>query len=71
MPPTDPDGDGTAAVRKLRELADWYRCFAERAGNPAIWDARLRTADDFDAEARRMERRAGIAGCGRLSNPSG
>jgi hypothetical protein len=22
---------------KLRELASWYREFAERAGNPAIW----------------------------------
>jgi hypothetical protein len=28
---------------KLRELAAWYREFAERAGNPAIWEARLRT----------------------------
>jgi len=25
---------------KLRELAAWYREFAERAGNPAIWEAR-------------------------------
>jgi hypothetical protein len=27
---------------KLRELAAWYREFAERAGNPSIWEARLR-----------------------------
>jgi hypothetical protein len=26
--------------RKLRELAGWYRDFAEWAGNPAIWHAR-------------------------------
>jgi len=41
---------------KLRELADWYREFAERAGNPAIWEGRLRTADDLDREAERIER---------------
>jgi hypothetical protein len=41
---------------KLRELAAWYRELAERAGNPAIWEARLRTADDLDLEAERIER---------------
>jgi hypothetical protein len=41
---------------KLRELARWYREFAERAGNPSIWDARLRTAEELEAEARRVER---------------
>ena len=40
---------------KLRELAAWYREYAERAGNPTIWDARLRTAEEFEAEAVRME----------------
>jgi len=25
--------------RRLRELAAWYREFAERAGNPTIWEA--------------------------------
>jgi hypothetical protein len=25
--------------RNLRELAGWYRDFAERAGNPDIWAA--------------------------------
>ena len=44
-----------AAPRRLRELAEWYREFAERAGNPAIWEARLRTAEDLDAEADRLE----------------
>jgi hypothetical protein len=29
---------------ELRELASWYRDFAERAGNPVTWEARLRTA---------------------------
>lgn len=43
---------------KLRELASWYREFAERAGNPVIWEARLRMADDLDEEARRIERAA-------------
>lgn len=40
---------------KLRELASWYREFAERAGNPMIWEARLRTAQDLDKEADRIE----------------
>jgi hypothetical protein len=48
---------GTQGPSKLRELASWYREFADRAGNPAIWDARLRTAADLDAEAERSERR--------------
>ena len=39
----------------LRELAAWYRGFAERAGNPTIWEARLRTAEDLEAEADRIE----------------
>lgn len=42
--------------RKLRELASWYREFAERAANPAIWDGRVRMADDLDEEADRIER---------------
>ena len=41
---------------KLRELASWYRDFAEKAGNPAIWEARLRTAEKLEAEADRVER---------------
>jgi hypothetical protein len=41
---------------KLRELASWYRDFAERAGNPIIWEARLRTAKELEAEADVFER---------------
>jgi hypothetical protein len=41
---------------KLRELASWYREFAERAGNPTIWEGRLRMAEDLDREAERIER---------------
>jgi hypothetical protein len=41
---------------KLRELASWYRDFAERAGNPVIWEARLRTAKELEAEADAVER---------------
>jgi len=43
---------------KLRELAGWYRDLAERAANPAIWEARLLTAEDLEAEAARIERAA-------------
>ena len=40
---------------KLRELASWYRAFAERTGNPVIWEARLHTAEDLEAEAARLD----------------
>jgi len=42
-------------VERLLELASWYREYAERTGNPAIWDARIRTAEDLEAEAARLE----------------
>ena len=42
-------------ARRLRELAAWYREYAERTGNPAIWDARIRTAENLEAEAFRLE----------------
>ena len=45
-------------ARKLRDLAAWYREFAERAGNPWIWDARLRTADKLEKEAALLEKRS-------------
>ena len=45
---------------KLRELACWYRGFAERTGNPTIWEARLRTAEDLEAEADRLDRSGSI-----------
>ena len=41
--------------RRLRELAAWYRVFAERAGNPVIWEARLRTAAELEQEADLLE----------------
>ena len=41
---------------RLRELACWYRELAERAGNPSIWAARLRTAKELEAEADLLER---------------
>lgn len=47
-----------ADADKLRELAAWYREFAERAGNPTIWDLRLRTAEDLEAEADKRGRQA-------------
>jgi hypothetical protein len=51
MPDAMPD------VEKLRQLAAWYREFAERAGNPTIWESRLRTAEDLESEAERMSTR--------------
>ena len=43
--------------RRLRELAAWYREFAEKTGNPSIWEARLLTAEDLEQEADRLEER--------------
>ena len=40
---------------RLRDLAAWHREQAERAGSPVIWDARLRTAEDLDMEADRLD----------------
>ena len=45
---------------RLRALASWHREQAERAPSPVIWDARLRTAEDFDAEADRIEEKFSI-----------
>ena len=43
---------------KLRELAAWYREFAEKTANPMIWEARLRMAEDLEEEATQIERQA-------------
>ena len=40
--------------QKLRELAAWYRDFAEKAGNPWIWEARLRRVEELEREADRL-----------------
>jgi hypothetical protein len=45
---------------KLRQLAAWYRDFAEKTANTAIWDARLRMAEDLELEAQRIERTNGL-----------
>jgi hypothetical protein len=52
-----PKGRRMSDAKRLRALADWYRAFAERTANAAIWDARLRTAEEFEAEAARIEER--------------
>jgi hypothetical protein len=44
---------------ELRKLAAWYREFADRAGEPAIWEARLRTAKELEAEANRVASKLG------------
>ena len=40
---------------RLREIASWYRAFAEQAGNLVIWDVRLSAAEELEVEADRME----------------
>ena len=46
---------GTLAPDKLRELAAWYREFAERA-EPTIREARLGIAEQLEQDADRLER---------------
>lgn len=46
--------------RRLRELAAWYRSFAERAGNPVVWEMRLRTAAELEQQADRAEAKGGL-----------
>jgi hypothetical protein len=48
-------------AQRLRELATWYREFAEKAGSPIIWDARLRMAEDLDQEIARIEGPSAVA----------
>jgi hypothetical protein len=51
--------------RRLRELAAWLREFAERAGSPWIWEARLIRAQTLEDEAGRLEnalRQCGFSG---------
>jgi len=55
-------------AEKLRELAAWYREFAERAGNPSIWESRLRMAEDLEQEADRLDRHVAEHGGKRLRN---
>jgi hypothetical protein len=48
---------GKPDAQKLRDLASWYREFAERAGSSMIWASRLHMAEELDQEAGRLERR--------------
>ena len=52
--PCEMVAEPTVRARKLRDLAAWYRACAERAANPAIWEARLLMADQLEAEAGRI-----------------
>ena len=49
------DRTNLLSAEKLRELASWYREFAERAGSATIWETRLRMAEELEQEADRME----------------
>jgi len=40
----------------LLKLAAWCREFAERAGNPTIWECRMQMGEDLEAEARNLVR---------------
>jgi hypothetical protein len=40
-----------SASEKLRDLATWYREFAELAENTIIWQSRFRIAEDLEHQA--------------------
>jgi hypothetical protein len=40
---------------RLRELAAWYRQYAELAGAAWVYEGRLRTADELERQAARLE----------------
>lgn len=50
--------------QKLRELAAWYRAYAERAAAPWVCEGRLQTAEDLDRYAALLE--AGAEGSSTL-----
>ena len=58
-----------ANPEKLRELAAWYREFAQKTPNPTLWEARLWTAEDLEQEATRLERRRSLPIDGRRGRP--
>lgn len=45
----------TLDIQKLRELASWYREFADRAGSRDISQSRHRMAEDLEREACLLE----------------
>src|SRR5437763_12920286 len=47
---------GVREVARLRDQAAGYRDISDRAGNPKIWESRLRMAEDLDREADQLER---------------
>jgi hypothetical protein len=51
------DLDAAANPQNLRDLALWYREFAERTQNPTIWEARIRTAEQLEMNALALETR--------------
>jgi hypothetical protein len=55
---------------RLRELATWYREFADKAGASAIWERRLLTAEDLERAANEIDCRVRAHGEGRRL-PSG
>jgi len=59
-------GNAMDDAQRLRELASWYREFAERAGSPWIWEARLATAAELEKEADHLKKNS--AQIGRVEN---
>jgi len=51
MTAIDKDDARLEAALCLRSIAACYRKFADEAGDPTIWESRLRLAAKFDREA--------------------
>jgi hypothetical protein len=50
---------------RLRELATWYREYAEKAGSTAIWELRLLVAEDLERSANEIDYPASALVAGR------
>ena len=56
---------------RLRELATWYREYAEKAGSTAIWELRLLVAEDLERAANEIDYPASAQGAGRRLSSRG
>jgi len=55
MTTIDTDYARLEAALSLREIAGYYLKSAEEAGNPTVWEARLRRAAKLEKEAAALE----------------
>jgi len=50
-------------IKRLEELAAWYRINAERAGADWVWEARVRTAENLERRAAKLRAQLSSEDC--------